>query len=101
MRGVRVRSEEGIRGRRGGQSGGLVLELVLGVVVVVVGLGLGLGSFLGLGILFVSFSFSYFKIDVFPVSKSAIKEKIEVMLCCPEWNLTLVLWETAEDFIFR
>lgn len=40
-----VRSAGGIRGRRGGQLGGLLL----GVVVVAV-LGLDLGSFFGLGI---------------------------------------------------
>ena len=54
---MRVRSEEGTRGRRGGQLGVLVLFLVVVVVVVellVLGLGLGLGSFLDLGI-FVSF----------------------------------------------
>lgn len=52
MRGVRARSEEGTRGRRGGQLGVLVLFFV--VVVGLLVLGLGLGSFLGLGI-FVSF----------------------------------------------
>ena len=50
---MRVRSEEGTRGRRGGQLGVLVLFLMVVVVGLVV-LGLGLGSFLDLGI-FVSF----------------------------------------------
>lgn len=52
---MRVRSEEGTRGRRGGQLGVLVLFLVVVVVgVELLVLGLGLGSFLDLGI-FVSF----------------------------------------------
>ena len=49
---MRVRSEEGTKGRKGGQLGVLVLFLVVVVVMglLVLGLGLGLGSFLDLGI---------------------------------------------------
>ena len=44
-----MRSAGGMRGRRGGQSGGLVLEVFV-VAVMVVLLVFVLGSFLGLGI---------------------------------------------------
>ena len=47
---MRARSEEGTKGRKGGQLGVLVLFLVVVVVMGLLVLGLGLGSFLDLGI---------------------------------------------------